>query len=99
MRSASSPVVAQRWRLLAANHCVAYCHIYSPHGLVELLQLDTVGDITKCTFSGNSAVSGQAVYSFDSVSTLSTNGYENEPFDALFLDQSLGFNAAVLVAG
>ena len=52
-----------------------------------------------CTFSGNTAVSGQSVYSFDSVSTLTTNGYENEPFDSLFLDQSLGFNAAVLVAG
>ncbi len=62
-------------------------------------QLDSVGDITMCTFSGNTAVSGQAVYSFDSVSTLSTNGYENEPFDALFLDQSLGFDAATLVAG
>ena len=62
-------------------------------------QLDSVGDITMCTFSGNTAVSGQAVYSFDSVSTLSTNGYENEPFNALFLDQSLGFDAATLVAG
>ena len=63
------------------------------------MQLDTVGDISMCTFSGNTAVSGQAVYSFDSVSTLTTNGYENEPIDALFLDQSNGFSAAALVAG
>ena len=61
--------------------------------------MDSVGDITTTTFSGNTAVVGQAVYSFDCVTKLSSNGYENEPFNALFLDKSSGFSAAVLVAG
>ena len=64
-----------------------------------LLQLDSVGDISTCTFTGNTAVTGQAVYSFDCVSTLSSNGYENEPFNALFLDKSAAFKPSVLING
>lgn len=63
------------------------------------MQLDSVGGISTSTFDGNTAVTGQAVYSFDCVSTLTSNGYQNEPVDALFLDTSAGYSAAVLSAG
>lgn len=72
--------------------CILKLYIY-------LLQLDSVGDISTCTFTGNTAVTGQAVYSFDCVSTLSSNGYENEPFNALFLDKSAAFKPSVLING